>query len=154
MVQGLLERLDEFFPESAHFVSFAVAFKPMLNAETAVFLRWRQVALLALRVSKEQFHVRLHSAATSCTGIGVHILSGVRMVGRQVSASEFKAKCLRIIKEMQDTGEAVTVTRRGQPVAVVSLPPSTEPMQSFIGSLRGTVVKYDDPLESAAPSTD
>ena len=76
------------------------------------------------------------------------------MVGRQVSASEFKAKCLRIIKEMQDTGEAVTVTRWGRPVAVVSLAPSTEPTQSFIGSLRGTVVKYDAPLEPAAPSTD
>ena len=45
------------------------------------------------------------------------------MSGRQVSAAEFKAKCLRIIKEMQDTGESVTVTRRGRPVAVVSLPP-------------------------------
>ena len=76
------------------------------------------------------------------------------MVGRQVSAAEFKAQCLRIIKEMQDTGEAVTVTRWGRPVAVVSLPPSTEPTHSFIGSLRGTVVKYDDPLEPAAPSTD
>ena len=76
------------------------------------------------------------------------------MAARQVSAAEFKAKCLRIIKEMQDTGEAVTVTRRGKPVAIVSLPPSTEPTQSFIGSLRGTVVKYDAPLEPAAPSTD
>ena len=38
------------------------------------------------------------------------------MSGRQVSAAEFKAKCLRIIKEMQDTGESVTVTRRGRPV--------------------------------------
>ena len=76
------------------------------------------------------------------------------MAARQVSAAEFKAKCLRIIKEMQDTGEAVTVTRRGKPVAIVSLPPSIKPTQSFIGSLRGTVVKYDDPLEPAVPATD
>ena len=62
------------------------------------------------------------------------------MSGRQVSAAEFKAKCLRIIKEMQDTGESVTVTRRGRPVALVSLPPSTGPTQSFIGSMRGTVL--------------
>ena len=76
------------------------------------------------------------------------------MAARQVSAAEFKAKCLRIIKEMQDTGEAVTVTRRGKPVAIVSLPPLIEPTQSFIGSLRGTVVKYDDPFEPAVPATD
>ena len=76
------------------------------------------------------------------------------MAARQVSAAEFKAKCLRIIQEMQDTGEAVTVTRRGKPVAIMSLPPSIEPTQSFIGSLRGTVVKYDDPFEPAVPATD
>ena len=76
------------------------------------------------------------------------------MAARQISAAEFKAKCLRIIKEMQDTGETVTVTRRGRPVAIVSLPPSTEPAQSFIGSLRGTVVKYDDPFEPAVPASD
>ena len=76
------------------------------------------------------------------------------MRGRQVSAAEFKAKCLRIIKEMQDTGESVTVTRRGRPVAIVSLPPSTQPMQSFIGSMRGTVLRYDDPLGPAAAASD
>ena len=76
------------------------------------------------------------------------------MTSRQVSAAEFKAKCLRIINEMQDTGETVTVTRRGKPVAIVSLPPSTEPTQSFIGSLRGTVIKYDDPFEPAVPASD
>ena len=76
------------------------------------------------------------------------------MTSRQVSAAEFKAKCLRIIKEMHDTGEVVTVTRRGKPVAIVSLPPSTEPTQSFIGSLRGTVIKYDDPFEPAVPASD
>ncbi len=76
------------------------------------------------------------------------------MSNRRVSAAEFKAKCLRIIKEMQDTGESVTVTRRGHPVAVVSLPPSTGPTQSFIGSMRGTVLKYDDPLEPAVPAED
>ena len=80
------------------------------------------------------------------------------MSGRQVRAGKFKAKCLRIIREMQDTGESVTVTRRGRPVAVVSLPASTEPIQpiqqAFIGCMRGTVVRFDDPLEPAAPPSD
>ena len=77
------------------------------------------------------------------------------MSGRQVPAGEFKAKCLRIIREMQDTGESVTVTRRGRPVAVVSLPAPTEPIQqSFIGCMRGSVVRFDDPLEPAGPPSD
>lgn len=75
-------------------------------------------------------------------------------MGRQVAAAEFKARCLRIINEMQQTGESVTVTRRGHPVAVVSLPPSSEPRQSFIGSMRDTVIAFDDPFEPAAPAAD
>ena len=39
-----------------------------------------------------------------------------------------------------------------RPVAVVSLPPSNEPTRSFIGSMRGTVIKYEDPFEPAAPA--
>jgi len=77
---------------------------------------------------------------------------------RRVSAGEFKAKCLRIIREMQDTGESVTVTKRGRPVAVASLPAPTEPIQpmqqAFIGCMRGTVVRFDDPLEPAASPSD
>ena len=80
---------------------------------------------------------------------------GGRVSGREVSAGEFKAKCLRIIREMQDTGESVTVTRRGRPIAVVSLPVSTEPVQqSFIGCMRGSVVRFDDALEPATPPAD
>lgn len=73
---------------------------------------------------------------------------------RQVAAAEFNARCLRIINEMQRTGEPVTVTRRGRPVAVVSLPPPSERRQSFIGNMRQTVVAFDDPFEPAAPAAD
>ena len=76
------------------------------------------------------------------------------MSTKQVAAAEFKAKCLRIIKEMQETGESVIVTRRGRPVAVVSLPPSTEPPKSIFGSMRGSVIKYDDPFEPATSPED
>lgn len=76
------------------------------------------------------------------------------VTSRQVAAAEFKAKCLRIIKEMQETGESVVVTRRGHPVAIVSLPPSAEPAQPIFGSMRGSVIKYDDPFEPAASPED
>jgi prevent-host-death family protein len=36
-----------------------------------------------------------------------------------ISATEFKAKCLGILDEVEQNGESFTVTRRGQAVAVL-----------------------------------
>jgi prevent-host-death family protein len=41
------------------------------------------------------------------------------MKERVVSASEFKAKCLAYLSEIEQSGQAVTITRRGRPVAVL-----------------------------------
>ena len=80
---------------------------------------------------------------------------GERMTTRQVPAAEFKARCLRIIKEMNRDGGAVTITNRGRPVAVLSpVPASEETHSGFIGMLRGTVVKYEDPFEPATSPSD
>ena len=77
------------------------------------------------------------------------------MTVRQVPAAEFKAKCLRIIKEMKGNGQPVTITNRGRPVAVLSpIPASDEPPSPFIGMMRGTVLEYDDPLAPAASPSD
>lgn len=48
------------------------------------------------------------------------------MKNRTVSATEFKAKCLAILDEVQKGG-SVTVTKRGKPVAVVSRAPAAKP---------------------------
>ena len=77
------------------------------------------------------------------------------MTARQVSAAEFKAKCLRIIKEMNSDGQPVTITKRGRPVAVLSpMPGSDEKLPAFIGMMRGTVLEYEDPFEPAASASD
>jgi len=56
----------------------------------------------------------------------------------QVAISEFKAKCLAIVKEVQRTGVPVQITRHGKPVA--ELGPPTPPPQgkSWLGNMRGT----------------
>ena len=41
------------------------------------------------------------------------------MASRLVSATEFKAKCLAFLDEMERHGGSITVTRRGHPVAVL-----------------------------------
>jgi prevent-host-death family protein len=42
------------------------------------------------------------------------------MKERVLSASEFKAKCLACLGEIEQFGEPITITRRGRPVAVLS----------------------------------
>lgn len=41
------------------------------------------------------------------------------MVGKQISATEFKAKCLALLDEVAERGGVLTITKRGQPVATV-----------------------------------
>jgi prevent-host-death family protein len=41
------------------------------------------------------------------------------MKARVLSASEFKAKCLACLSEIEQVGEPITITKRGRPVAVL-----------------------------------
>ena len=41
------------------------------------------------------------------------------MKERVLSASEFKARCLACLDEIEHSGESIIVTRRGRPVAVL-----------------------------------
>ena len=41
------------------------------------------------------------------------------MPSRTIKASEFKAKCLKLMDEISESGEALTVTKNGRPVVEV-----------------------------------
>jgi prevent-host-death family protein len=41
------------------------------------------------------------------------------MKPRYISATEFKAKCLALLDEVDERGEVLTITKRGRPVATV-----------------------------------
>lgn len=75
-------------------------------------------------------------------------------MAKVVSASEFKAKCLKLIDEMQKDGEPVTVTKRGRVVAELK-PKSVEtktPLKPVFGMLRSDRYRFDmDPGEPAVP---
>lgn len=47
-----------------------------------------------------------------------------------ISVTEFKQRCLEIIRGLEKTGEPVTITRRGKPVARLQVPPATELQQA------------------------
>lgn len=70
------------------------------------------------------------------------------MNARVVSATEFKAKCLALLDEIEEQGASITVTRRGRPVAVLS--PAKKkgfksPANSWAGRMRivGDIVNSD-----------
>jgi prevent-host-death family protein len=55
------------------------------------------------------------------------------MKARVLSASEFKAKCLACLSEIEQLGEPITITKRGRPVAVLG-PVSSPALKSSKGS--------------------
>lgn len=67
------------------------------------------------------------------------------IVGKEVrtfTASEFKAKCLKIMDEVAETGERVVITKRGKPVAELTQP--RELRKSSFGSMRGMITYMGD----------
>jgi prevent-host-death family protein len=70
---------------------------------------------------------------------------------RSVRASEFKAKCLAILDEVFETGESVTILKRGRPVARL-VPPAPEGASYPQDSLHGTVEVLGDILEPVLPA--
>ena len=55
---------------------------------------------------------------------------------RTVTASEFKARCLALLDEVQATRETLVVTKRGKPVAQVVAVETADPVRSLRGSVR------------------
>jgi prevent-host-death family protein len=53
-----------------------------------------------------------------------------------VSATEFKAKCLGLLDEIEQRGTSITITRRGKPVAVLA-PAKRKAWKSPANSMKG-----------------
>ena len=73
---------------------------------------------------------------------------------KTIGAAEFKATCLRVIKQMERDGQPVTITNRGEPVAVLSPVPTPGAGPSIVGAMRGSVLGYDNPFAPAADPSD
>ena len=69
-------------------------------------------------------------------------------MGKMIGAAEFKAHCLRILDEVQRTGEPVTITKRGRPIAEVQ-PVAKEERKLVFGSMKGTVTWLTDDPEAS-----
>ena len=61
---------------------------------------------------------------------------------RTVPAGEFKAKCLKLMDEVNETGEEIVVTKRGKPVARIV--PAEREFKSLYGAMAGTATVHGD----------
>lgn len=73
------------------------------------------------------------------------------MSDRVVSATEFKAKCLALLDEIEESGGPITITRRGRPVAVLGPAKKKRwksPANSWAGKVEfvGDIVNADPAL--------
>ena len=69
---------------------------------------------------------------------------------KEVAISEFKAKCLALLDQVQKTKKPIRITRRGKPVAEV-LPPSVARANDWIGSMKNEIEIVGDIV---SPATD
>ena len=64
---------------------------------------------------------------------------------RTIKASEFKAKCLKLMDEVADTGEEIVISKNGRPVA--RLVPFREKPKNLFGIDKGKIEILGDIVE-------
>lgn len=71
-----------------------------------------------------------------------------------VSKSKFKTLALEYFREIEKHKQPVVITHNGKPVAkIIPYKEEVDP-EAVLKSLRGTVLKYEDPTEPALDPTD
>ena len=72
-------------------------------------------------------------------------------MSRSVGVTAFRKTCARLIAQVIEEREPITITRHGRPVAVLApVPAPDRGKRRIIGALRGSVLRYDDPFAPAA----
>ena len=70
---------------------------------------------------------------------------------KQVAISEFKAKCLSLLDEVQKTKKSICITRFGKPIAEVSPPSARAQGADWFGSMKNEIQILGDIV---SPATD
>ena len=61
----------------------------------------------------------------------------------EISAGEFKAKCLKLMDEVASSHQPVVITKRGKPVAML-VPVQSEKAEPLFGYMAGTATVHGD----------
>jgi prevent-host-death family protein len=62
-----------------------------------------------------------------------------------INASVFKAKCLKLMEEVNQSGEEIIITKNGKPIS--KLVPYRSLPRSLFGLHNGMVISHDDLVE-------
>jgi prevent-host-death family protein len=65
-----------------------------------------------------------------------------------ITISKFKATCLRLLDNVKKTGRPLLVTKKGEPVALVT-PPPPQPSKAWLGSMKDTIKITGDIISPA-----
>jgi prevent-host-death family protein len=68
----------------------------------------------------------------------------------EISISEFKAKCLALLEQVNKTKRPLRITRHGKPVAEVVPPTAVADRAALMGSMRGNIEILGDIIAPAA----
>jgi prevent-host-death family protein len=72
---------------------------------------------------------------------------------KEIAISEFKAKCLALLDQVEKSRTPIRVTRRGKAVADV-FPPSPEEVSGWMGSMKREIEIIDDIVGPAREESD
>ena len=72
----------------------------------------------------------------------------------EVAISEFKAKCLALLKRVQKTKKPLRITRRGKPIAEVIPPSPATDQANWLGSMADTFDITGDIISPASDESD
>ena len=72
---------------------------------------------------------------------------------KEIAISEFKAKCLSLLQQVQKTKKPLRVTRFGKPVAEI-VPPSADAPASWLGSMKDRIEIVGDIVSPANEETE
>jgi prevent-host-death family protein len=72
---------------------------------------------------------------------------------KEVAISEFKAKCLALVAQVEKTKHPIRITRFGKPVAEV-IPPSAQAPENWIGSMKDKIEILGDIVSPANDERD
>jgi prevent-host-death family protein len=73
---------------------------------------------------------------------------------KEVAISEFKAKCLSLLEQVQKTKKPIRVTRFGKPVAEVIPPSANAASGDWIGSMKDSIKILGDIVAPANDESD
>ncbi len=72
----------------------------------------------------------------------------------EISISEFKATCLKVLDNVNKSGDSILVTKRGAPLALVTPPPPPKKKKSWLGMYKDQIKIHGDIISPAVDESE